>query len=427
MREQLEAIWKQHKTPIIVVILACGVLALLGYPVRWALWPYAAPEWTGFGAYEIDGVHHREKKLWDWFELLIVPVVLAAGAVLFNWSQRRTDRRIAEERAEVDREIAENQQQDKLLQAYIDDMTHLLLEENLRKSKPEDETRTIARVRTLTVLRCLNAVRKSVLIRFLEEAGLITAVEGDSPIIALAGADLSKVDLRDVSLSRGDLRGANLSGADLIRAGLRHANLRRADLRGAGTGPRETSPASPPETSALSPGPGLPRFCQRQVRFPTSRPHLRMSSLLSVSGVLRLWPWMSLCAEPLASLKRESRGPPVQVIETNPATASPGPLGDCRTASTIAVGRRHGRGRGALPTFGKFTRLRDCPYAHLLGRTVLPLRVHDRQPGVAGLRGKRDSADSRPPFRPKPAPPPLTICATSCIIEQMSYYRRPPA
>ena len=78
MRKGLEAIWKQHKKTLIFVVL--GVLLLLLLLFIWALWPYAAPEWTGFGPYEIDGVHHREKKLWDWFELLIVPVVLTVGA-----------------------------------------------------------------------------------------------------------------------------------------------------------------------------------------------------------------------------------------------------------------------------------------------------------------------------------------------------------
>jgi len=52
----------------------------------------------------------------------------------------------------------------------------------------------------------------------------------------LAGADLSKADLRGVDLCRANLLEADLSGADLRGADLRRANLREADLKGADLG-----------------------------------------------------------------------------------------------------------------------------------------------------------------------------------------------
>jgi uncharacterized protein YjbI with pentapeptide repeats len=55
----------------------------------------------------------------------------------------------------------------------------------------------------------------------------------DLSYLGLAGADLSRTDLRGADLSSADLSGTNLSGADLSRTILNNANLGNANLRGA--------------------------------------------------------------------------------------------------------------------------------------------------------------------------------------------------
>jgi len=151
-------------------------------------------------------------------------------------------------------------QRETALQAYIDKISELLFdkEKNLRESKPGDEIRTIARARTLTLLRGLDATRQGLLIQFLSEAHLINEnVNGgiidlggvknlsgaDLRLAKLSGANLSSAKLEAVDLSGADLsfaqlENANLSitflnGANLRGANLRGANLRGADLRGA--------------------------------------------------------------------------------------------------------------------------------------------------------------------------------------------------
>ncbi len=101
------------------------------------------------------------KYLWDWLELLIIPFVLALGALWLERSERISDRKIAAERREDDKKIAEDQQREAALQAYIDKMTELLLDKEhpLRKSKPNDEVRVVARTRTLATLRKLDPDR----------------------------------------------------------------------------------------------------------------------------------------------------------------------------------------------------------------------------------------------------------------------------
>ena len=171
-----------------------------------------------------EGTGFKGKTVWDWMQLLIIPAVLAVGALLFNWSQRNREK-----------ELALDRQREEALQTYIDRMTELLLKEGLRKSKEDDEVRDVARTRTLTTLRILDPDRKSLLVRFIQEARLITTL---NPVINMSNADLSKVHLSRTDLQQVNLRGANLKEADLEYAlldqsNLNHANLSKADLFGA--------------------------------------------------------------------------------------------------------------------------------------------------------------------------------------------------
>src|SRR5829696_4889647 len=226
----------------------------------------------------------RGKTVWNWLELLIVPLALAVIGLAFSVQQDARQQRVENQRAEAERELAVQRAQDETLQAYLDQMSTLMLEKDLRNSDEDSEVRTLARARTLTVLKRLDASRRAEIMQFLLEADLVRRVGGSAPVIelesahlrdtslvvanlsgaalklarlsgaALYGADLSEAglsgytdlsganllyaDLRDADLRDADLRGANLNiarlrGADLRNADLTDANLRGADLRGA--------------------------------------------------------------------------------------------------------------------------------------------------------------------------------------------------
>jgi hypothetical protein len=205
----------------------------------------AWPRWTGF----------RGKTFWNWLELLIVPLALAGIGFWFTVQQdarqqqienqraqqaqkienQRTQQaqKIENQRAEAERELAVQRAQDEALQAYLDQMSGLLLERDLRASEEDSEVRTLARARTLTVLERLDPSRKTALMQFLVEADLVQRVDGRDPIISLRGADLSGANLLNANLSEADLFSANLSEADLWNANLRDADLSEADLSGA--------------------------------------------------------------------------------------------------------------------------------------------------------------------------------------------------
>jgi 1,4-dihydroxy-2-naphthoate octaprenyltransferase len=58
------------------------------------------------------------------------------------------------------------------LQAYLDQMSALMLHNNLRDSEEDSEARRLARARTLTVLGRLGPDRKRTVVRFLYESAL---------------------------------------------------------------------------------------------------------------------------------------------------------------------------------------------------------------------------------------------------------------
>ena len=182
----------------------------------------------GFGEYTAPtGEFERGKTIWDWLELLIIPLVLAGGAYYLNKEERK-----------LEREIAKDHQQEAALQAYINYMTELLLEKKLKTSKSK-QVRTIARIRTLTVLRGLDARRKGDVMDFLNEAGLINL---PNPVVNLSGADFSNANLVGVDLSNTHLQYVNmkgarlhfaqLDGADLLGSNLPEAELYSATLKG---------------------------------------------------------------------------------------------------------------------------------------------------------------------------------------------------
>ena len=78
--------------------------------------------------------------LWDWAKLLIVPAVIAAGGLWFNTQQQDHQLKIQEQRS-----------QDEALQAYLDQMSQLILRRdrpNLLEAEEGDPVYTLAQART---------------------------------------------------------------------------------------------------------------------------------------------------------------------------------------------------------------------------------------------------------------------------------------
>jgi uncharacterized protein YjbI with pentapeptide repeats len=206
-------IWKDLLEGRVLTLVALG-FSLTAIVVLLAI-AGARRSWTGF----------QGKTLWDLLQLLIVPIVLAVITLAFAWQQNARQNDIEDRRAQAERKLAEQRTQDEALQAYLDQMSALLLEKDLRNSKEGSEVRILARARTLTVLRRLGPSGKGTVVQFLYESELI---KGTHPVISLY-----KADLRHTHVEFAFLGNANLSGADLRHAHLDFDYLGNAHLRGA--------------------------------------------------------------------------------------------------------------------------------------------------------------------------------------------------
>jgi uncharacterized protein YjbI with pentapeptide repeats len=285
-------------------LLAAMVLFLIlfkveGQPFQWKV---GAREWAGFGqSYDEDALTVTEKgaettnaskeeptktttitkrlqpakTLWDWMSLLLTPATLAGLGFLFQSSQEKAQRRKDEadkerdrKKDEADKERDINQQREQALQTYLNYLSELPVDKQLKKqaleaantstqkgtvesdateveteaAKAKSETTIDAKVaskvvkaRTLALLRMFDEdiPRKTIVLSFLADADLLSQLDLDLTFIGLNGANLKKVNFSACELRSANLNSAHLSRADFSGANLRCANLSRADLNDA--------------------------------------------------------------------------------------------------------------------------------------------------------------------------------------------------
>jgi hypothetical protein len=199
------------------------------------------------------------KTLWDWLQLLIVPLVLALAAFALNAAQADRDRQQDARQAAQERVVAEDRAREDALRGYLQQISDLITDHGLASRGAGQDVRVLASTLTTTTLRRLDRERKGALLRFLVAGDLINSTTtwidtrdgafGNvirGPRISLAGADLRGVVvprfLRRSSGPNGRGRyetvAATFSGADLRDADFRETNLegvslQSADLRGA--------------------------------------------------------------------------------------------------------------------------------------------------------------------------------------------------
>jgi uncharacterized protein YjbI with pentapeptide repeats len=226
------AIWQDLSRERVAMLTGIGV-ALAVVIVLLAIGG-ASLGWTGFA----------DKTLWEWLQLLgalAIPIVLAIAGFWFTAQQEVRQERIEKQRADAERELEEQRAQDAALQAYLDEMSSLMIGQNsLRASEEDSEVRTLAQARTVTVLGGLDSNHKTQVMQFLLEADLVGSVDESGPIIGLRRADLRGTNLFNANLRGANLHFANLSravlgladlsNADLVSAELNHTDLRGADL-----------------------------------------------------------------------------------------------------------------------------------------------------------------------------------------------------
>jgi uncharacterized protein YjbI with pentapeptide repeats len=182
-----------------------------------------------------ETVERQNLTLWHVVGAVVIPL---SGGILIVWVGSLFNRNQRERE-----EAVENKQaQDSALQAYLDQMSDLLVNQHLRSLPPGSDIHRLAEARTSEVLLGLDGDRKRRPLKLVYGLGLIkkgaNLGETDGTLLDLQNlsldhADLTELTLRKASLRSADLRGANLQGADLSGSDLSYADLRGANLTNA--------------------------------------------------------------------------------------------------------------------------------------------------------------------------------------------------
>jgi uncharacterized protein YjbI with pentapeptide repeats len=158
--------------------------------------------WAGF----------KDKTLWDWLSLLVIPAGLAL--VLFALDDAQSDREHDRTEAAVrrDAKVEQDRRRASLLSEYLQQMSGLILDHDLARAEPSAPVARLATTLTTTVVPRLDGRRKGQVLLFLDRAGLLKTAH---PHMDLDGADFRNVDTRGLRFAESmmlravDLRGAN--------------------------------------------------------------------------------------------------------------------------------------------------------------------------------------------------------------------------
>jgi uncharacterized protein YjbI with pentapeptide repeats len=199
---------------VFVLVAAVGLATtfiVAAYRQQW--------EWAGFAG----SLKAPPKTLWDWLDLLVVPLALAAVAFALNLAQSNRDHHREDRRARED-----------AVATYLRQMSNLWLEHSLSAPR-EKRALLVVRELTLSVLPRLDGRRKGLVTQFLAESGLIKDDREGGPL-DLSGADLRGAvfhgDYSHTVFAYVDLRGADFRDANLVGAVFAHADLRKAVFDG---------------------------------------------------------------------------------------------------------------------------------------------------------------------------------------------------
>ncbi len=217
-----------------------GLLKLAGVDRRLSAW-YTQANWDALGALgEIGGA--------------LGQIMIAMLATYVAWRQYVISRDLTMQQNLI------TQQQ--TIDSYFQGVSELVLDDQgLLEDWPQE--RAIAEGRTAAILASIDALGRAKVLRFLSRAKLLSPLKRDQrlgrPIlngsggyaedrlhgvrvidlgVMLAGADLSRTDLRWTDMSDANLIRANMSDCELVKTNLARtilvsANLRNSDINGA--------------------------------------------------------------------------------------------------------------------------------------------------------------------------------------------------
>ena len=189
------------------------ILIIFGFVAYFALSPNP-PFWTGFGESTVKSNIEPAKTLWDWLDLLIIPLAI----LLLGWSYKEFEKaRLQKNEDERSRNEA--------LESFINVMTELIIDYNLT-SPSNHKAKAIAKTRINMTLSMIDGSRKSQVLQFLYQSDLIDK----NPILPLIGADFNNSILDNIVLLNAEIKGAYFENASIQNANINNINLNSSNL-----------------------------------------------------------------------------------------------------------------------------------------------------------------------------------------------------
>lgn len=198
---------------LIITLLLLSLICYIGYLVFLP----EPPKWSGFGESIKNPNIEPAKTLFDWLDLLIIPLSLGLLGWLYKEAEKTKTMKTEQERA-----------RNETLNSFINVMTDLLQNQNL-SNNPSSQIRAIAKTRINMALSNLDGARKGQVLQFLFESELIKI----TPKLRLIGANFNDSILDQIVLYDSEIRGVNFKNASIKNANLNGIVFNSSNFEGA--------------------------------------------------------------------------------------------------------------------------------------------------------------------------------------------------
>jgi uncharacterized protein YjbI with pentapeptide repeats len=176
-------------------------------------------EWTGFNSYyDIEGNFHLKKFLWDWLEIMLVPIFIASiGLFYTNFSTNQENLR------------SEHKIQNEMISKYIN-----TLYEYFKLKNQTQELTAFIRGQTLNILQELEGFQKANIVQILYELKLIKLSSNRKAFLEYANFEnliisqknLAGINLRKTSINCSHISNAIFSSSDFSFSTFINSNLK---------------------------------------------------------------------------------------------------------------------------------------------------------------------------------------------------------
>lgn len=197
-----------------IKIILIAIIVLFSFYIAYnAIFPYTSAEWMGFVTYDKNTNEQDVKKLWDWLDLLIIPLSIAIIGWIYKENEKLRD----------SKKEFENKQNE-TLDSYFRVISDLIIKSHLLDNKLNSESKIIARTRTIVAIENLNSERKGQVLQFLHESNLINNV------IELLGANFKSSEVSGIVLRNTTIKGVYFCDSKFIKSYLDNSDLTSCDF-----------------------------------------------------------------------------------------------------------------------------------------------------------------------------------------------------